>query len=363
MRRKIAALFLPLFLPLFLMQPLRALAAEDTVFDIVTGDGTRVTQFAGDADVGDEYISGDNRHFRITRVDADAHTAYAEALGAFQLPDVSWLEEEAQAVAAQKKAVAMYCIHSDESYVPTDGTSSIDRRGGIYDVAESLKSALEKQGVTVYYSDENHAPHDAGAYRRSRSTAASLAEEGVDAIFDIHRDGIPDPEQYESQVNGQEVTKVRLLVGRGNQNAEANKQFAAQIKAVADKLYPGLVKDIYMGKGSYNQDLMSQAVLLEFGTHTSDKKDVLSSTAYMASVLNRALYGGVKGPAGEGQNSAEKNTGWTSVAWMIGLLLVGTFVYAYAATGNGREAMQKWKRNFQEMSGGALGGGGGKDGE
>ena len=229
----------------------------------------------------------------MTDVDPAQKTARTESLGAFILPDVSWLDEDAQAVAAAKKAVALYCTHSDESYVPTDGSSSIEKRGGIYDVAESLKKELEQLGITVRYSDENHFPHDAGAYRRSRNTAAALAEEGVDAIFDIHRDGIPDASQYESRVKGQEVTKVRLLVGRGNQNAEANKQFAAQIKAVADKLYPGLIKDIYLGKGSYNQDLMSQSVLLEFGTHVSDKEEAIESTGYMANVLSRTLYGGV----------------------------------------------------------------------
>ena len=75
--------------------------------------------------------------------------------------------------------MALYCTHSDESYEEGDGKSSIEKRGGIYDVAEKLKAALEKKGVTVYYSDENHFPHDAGAYRRSRSTAASRSPGGA----------------------------------------------------------------------------------------------------------------------------------------------------------------------------------------
>ena len=150
------------------------------------------------------------------------------------------------------------------------------------------------------------------------------------------------------------MTKVRLLVGRSNQNAEANKQFAAQIKAVADRRYPGLVKDIYIGKGTYNQDLMSQAVLLEFGTHKSDKNQVLASTAYMADVLNRTLYGGVTGAAGSG--AAKENTGgWVGVAWVLGLLAAGMIAYSLLATGHGRDALAKFKSNFREMTGGLLG--------
>ena len=348
-----------LLLPVFAF----AEGEESEVYRILDAQGQTVTYFAGVPEAGDEYIAGDNRYYRVTQVDPDEKTAVSESLGSFSLPDVEWAVESALPVSARQKAVALYCTHSDESYEPTDGKSSIEKRGGIYDVAESLKKALEKKGITVYYSDENHYPHDAGAYRRSRSTAASLAGEGVDALFDIHRDGIPDASQYESKVSGEEVTKVRLLVGRSNQNAEANKQFAAQIKAVADKVYPGLVKDIYIGKGTYNQDLMSQAVLLEFGTHKSDKNEVLASTAYMADVLDRTLYGGVTGAAGSGKDSAaQRNTGGASgVAWLIGLLLIGVFVYAFAASGNIKTAAQKWKRSFQEMSGGMLGGRGGKD--
>jgi len=354
--------FVPiLMLFLLLAFPARADEADDgSVYEILDASGAAVTLFAGVPEAGDEYISGDNAHYRITRVEEAKKRAYADFLGAFSLPDIPWEEDDALPVSQAKHAVALYCTHSDESYEPTDGKSSISRRGGIYDVAEALKKHLEEKGITVYYSDENHFPHDAGAYRRSRSTAASLKEEGVDAMFDVHRDGIPDAAQYESEVNGKGVTKVRLLVGRSNQNADANRQFAAQIKAVADRRYPGLVKDIYIGKGTYNQDLMAQAVLLEFGTHKSDKSEVLSSTAYMADVLARALYGGVTGAAGDGGAARENTGGWKGVAWVLGLLVAGMFVYSLLATGSGKGALAKWKGNFREMTGGLFGGRGGR---
>ena len=341
---------------LILLLPALAFASEDedsAVYRLMDGQGETVTYYAGTPAPGDEYIAGSNAHYRVEQVDEAGKTASLRSLGTFQLPDVSFAQDEAKPVSAVKKAVALYCTHSDESYEPGDGASSLEKRGGIYDVAESLKSDLEKKGVTVYLSEANHYPHDAGAYRRSRATAASLAEEGVDAIFDVHRDGIPDARQYESQVDGDGVTKVRLLVGRSNQNAAANKQFAAQIKATADQLYPGLIKDIYIGKGTYNQDLMSQAVLLEFGTHKSDKSEVLASTSYMADVLDRTLYGGVTGAAGK---SASKNTGgWTGILWVVGLLLAGVLVYSFLSTGSAAGAAHKWKRQFQEMVGGLHG--------
>ena len=328
----------------------------ETVFRLLDENGASVTFYAGTPDPGDEYISSENKHYRVEKVDPESKTATVKLLGDYALPDVSFLNELAKPVSASgsKKAVAMYCTHSDESYTPTDGKSSLDKRGGIYDVAESFKKALEKEGVTVYYSDENHYPHDAGAYRRSRATAATLAEKGVDALMDIHRDGIPDAGEYEKTLNGRDVTKVRLLVGRSNQNAEANKAFASRIKAVGDQTYPGLIKDIYIGKGTYNQDLMGQSVLLEFGTYTNEKDAVMNSTEYMADVMNKTLYGSVKGAA-EGKQQ-ESVGAWKGIGWLLAALVAGALIFGFAATGTGKGAIQKWKRTFQEMTGGLTGG-------
>ena len=75
------------------------------------------------------------------------------------MPDVSWLDVgQAQPVFAQESAVpaasakaddsrkliAMYVTHSDESYVPSDGTQSVNGQGGIYDVAREFRDALQQ---------------------------------------------------------------------------------------------------------------------------------------------------------------------------------------------------------------------------
>ncbi len=335
----------------------------EEVFLLRDRQGVVVTEYAGLPEKGDEYIAADNSHYRVIEVDPSARQALCENLGVYDMPDVGWLEDFALPVAASEKAVAMYCTHSDESYEKNDGTTSDEQRGGIYDVADALKDALEKKGVTVYLDESTHHPHDAGAYRRSRATAAELAKKRVDAILDIHRDGIPNENQYTTNVAGDDMTKVRLLVGRANGNADANKQFAAQIKAVGDKVYPGLIKDIYIGKGTYNQDIMPHAVLLEFGTHTSDKDDVLTSTKYMADVLYRALYGGETGAAGgtdaNFRNSAvadgENKAGASGIAWIILAVVAAAIVYAFAASGRFKPAMEKTKRTFQELGGGLFG--------
>lgn len=331
--------------------------AAEEIYRIVDESGTYITHYSGTPEAGDEYIAHDNTWFAIRTVDAATHTALAESKGPYDMPGVDWLREgdDSQAVSAARRAVALYCTHSDESYEPTDGDASVTPRGGIYDVAEALKNNLESQGVTVYFDDSTHLPHDAGAYRRSRATAEQLLKNGVDAIFDVHRDGIPDPDQYNTTIAGEKASMVRLLVGRSNQNAAANKAFAAELKAVADEMYPELVRDIYIGKGTYNQDLSPRAVLLEFGTHTVDKERAEQATQYMARVMQKTLYGGVSGAAGSdtGDPAARERRGaWTGIAWIVGVAVVGAAVFALASTGGIRPAMGKLKDSAREMTGG-----------
>ena len=344
--------------------------AQEDVYELMDESGKVVTRFCGECDAGDEYISGDNRHYRVTEVNEADKTARVELLGDAEMPDTSWLNiDESTPVAAMgEKRIALYCTHSDESYKNGDGTQSIETRGGIYDVAQALADALGEQGVTVEFSEATHHPHDAGAYRRSRQTAIALLKTQPSAMFDIHRDGIPDPDEYAVTIGGKEMSMVRLLVGKSNQNKEANLSFAKQIKAVADKVYPKLIKDIYMGKGAYNQDLAPRCVLLEFGTHTLSKQRALASTTPMSEVIYRALYGGVTGSAGasdvSGQSSgtaagaetpaAKDNKGSGAIIWIIVALVVGLGLFAFLSTG-GKGGMNKFGRSFSEMTGGLFG--------
>ena len=360
------ALVLAVFLPSFA-------SAQTLVYTLVDQQGSVLTHICGECDVGDEYISHGNQHYRVEQVDTASKTAVARHLGSADMPDVSWLSmEDSQPVASVgQKKIALYCTHSDESYEKGDGTESKQGNGGIYDVAGAFGSALEDLGVTVEKSDATHLPHDAGAYRRSRQTAVELLKGQPNAIFDIHRDGIPNPDEYRTTVGNEEMSMVRLLVGKSNQNKDANLSFAKQIKAVADKTYPGLIKDIYMGKGTYNQDLAPRSVLLEFVTHTLPKELVLKSTKPMAESVYKALFGGVIGSAGTsdvtGRSSAKgtangeeltpatkDNSGSGWILWLVLALVAGLGIFALLSTG-GKGGMHKWGRSFSEMTGGLFG--------
>lgn len=350
---------------------------DSIVYSAVEENGQPLFTISSVLSEGDEYISGDNILYGIEKVNGTV--AIAKRIGEESMPDVSWLSTgEAQAVFApeqaaiqaasddtnstdSKKLIAMYVTHSDESYIPTDGTESIEGQGGIYDVARAFRDALQQRGIDVILDESTHLPHDSGAYRRSRRTAERLLQNQPDAIIDIHRDGIPNPEEYTTTIEGENASQVRLLVGRSNQNSDVNRTFAKQIKAIADKQYPGLIKDIFIGKGNYNQDLSPNAILLEFGTHTISKERVLNSTDVMAQVMSTALYGPETGSAKSTENvaadvSKEKNKGSMSgIALILVIVIAGVLLFALAQTGGGKAMGTKIGRNIREMTGGLIG--------
>ena len=381
MKDKFTRFLLSFFLALALYCACAVNASADDQVDAealhvaVDGSGAYLFSIHGVLSEGDEYIADDNVLYRIATVNSG--NAIAEKIGEEPMPDVSWLDVgEAQAVFASdeitqavsakanadKRLIALYVTHSDESYIPSDGSQSINGQGGIYDVASEFRDALQKQGVDVILDESTHLPHDSGAYRRSRQTAERLLQKQPDAIIDIHRDGIPDESEYARTINGEEASRVRLLVGRSNQNSSVNREFAKQLKAVADKQYPGLVKDIFIGKGNYTQDLAPHAILLEFGTHTISKERVLNSTDMMAQVMSTTLYGTQTGSAASEKSSSNQDAAVQSnkgvsggMIFLVLSVIAGVIIFLLAQTGGGKAMKTKFTRNISELTGGLFG--------
>ena len=294
--------------------------------------------------VGDELLTGDNKHYRVTKL--DGLNAYCELLAQREMKQVlAQLHSAAETVSTQTgpfRSVAIYSTHTDESYVPTSGTESKNGGGDILDVAATMVTVLEDQGIEVVHSDNIHDPHDVNAYQRSRKTAAELLQDGPAAIIDVHRDGVPDPEYYATEFDGEAATQIRLVVGRQNQNSEANIAFAEKMKAYYDEVKPGLIKSIFMAKGNYNQDLAPNSVLLEVGTHTNSLEQAEVGAREFAEALPQFL--GLKsateqpnaaGQPQAGQAAAKQDSSGISKAilWLVGIALVGGLGFVWISRG------------------------------
>lgn len=315
-----------------------------TLYDKETG--AAIEYMSRKVYVGDELLTGDNKHYRVVKLDGEK--AYCELLEERQLRKVlAELQEAAETVSTQPgafQAIAIYCTHTDESYVPTSGTESKNGGGDILDVATVMATVLEEQGVTVIHSENIHDPHDVNAYQRSRKTAAELLQEAPAAMIDVHRDGVPDPAYYATELDGEAATQIRLVVGRQNQNSEANIAFAEKMKAYYDEVKPGLIKSIFMAKGNYNQDLAPHSVLLEVGTHTNSLEEAEVGAREFAEALPQFL--GLKTAAEEQEPAAEQEAPQTQAAaengsgmgkaiiWLVVLVAVGGLGFVWISRGS-----------------------------
>ncbi len=295
-----------------------------TFTTIADEQGNLLSMMSRNVYVGDELYTSEGKGYRVNKVTGGMAEAVFTGMDAqiVAYNDFFTAREVPVATNAEKKGnIALYHSHTDESYVPSDGTEAIPFKGGIYQVGKAMVDKLQGSGISVNYDQTAHDPHDNNAYVRSRRTAANLMKDKPTAIFDVHRDGVPDPSYYRAEIDGKDVAKLRLVVGRENPRMEANMDFAKRMMAAANNAHPKVVKEIFVGKGDYNQDLSPTALLIEAGTHTNSKEQAEKGIALFTDAVPVAL--GISGSPAAAPTQPGKTTGagegWKAAGWILGI--------------------------------------------
>lgn len=310
---------------------------DGSYFTLVDENGKVLHKTSLPVYAGDEFIDPDNRRFKVTKI--EGLTCYCRLAGIEDMPQVAQMPAKKSffgltpVFAGARPLVGIYHTHSDESYVPSDGKESIRGKGGIFDVGRILSAKLKNLGLRVWHDTTPHDPHDANAYYRSRRTAAKLLRNGAQVLIDVHRDSVPE-DVYSAKVKGEKVTKVKLVVGRQNPHMAANLAFAKKIKAYLDKNEPGLSAGIFLGKGNYNQDLTSRALLIEVGAHTNSKNAAEKGVAYFAEIVPQVLELEPQATSAVSAGKGENKGYATSI--LVIILVAGLAYGAYLAINRGK---------------------------
>jgi len=317
--------------------------------------GLLVTKVSHRVMVGDEVITSEGKRYRVHKVgfnsaiarfmgmDSDL-LAYSEHYSKMVLPAVAPLWSN--------RPVAIYHTHTDESYLPSDGRISIPFHGGIIQVGNSYKINLSREGARVIHDITPHDPHDNNAYYRSRRTAFQLLKKNPLALFDVHRDGVDDPEFYREYIANKNVAQIRIVVGRQNPHMAANLDFAKRIMTYTNKIHPKVVKEIYMANGNYNQDLLSTSLLLEAGTYTNSKEEAIKGVDLLADAVPIVL-GITIPPEKSFTKPEERGSGvWPALVYIIILTIIGGGAFVIVNAGDLNE-VKKLMSNFyrNELSG------------
>ena len=309
---------------------------EKNVTEVYDLEGNYIFSTAMGVVPDDRYISQDNIEYVVREVEDDR--AIAEKKG-----EINLIEDEATAMpplaVEDKSTVGIYHTHNAESYVP-----EIDANGAgdVHEIGKVFKRSLEQNAVNVIHSENMHIPHDGGAYSRSKHTVKEILEHNPDAIFDIHRDAIPDENEYIYEENGRKLVQTRLVIGRQNPNKDVNEEFARHLKAVSDER-GGLIRDIFYGQGEYNQSLHPRNILLEVGTFGNNKEEAKVTATRLGEKVSLVLYGDRGEPISQ---AGEQRSAWNTIAWILGIFIAGTLGYLYINERSWEGVMERLREFF-----------------
>jgi len=270
---------------------------QEGFFTLVDQSGRVLLRTALSLAPGDIFIDPSNSWHRVVRVRGDlAETVDVVPSSSGPGPSTSTagLKPAAMPLGASRRVIVIYHTHSDESYIPSDGTDSIYGNGGVLAVGDAMAAGLSAAGFAVVHDRTPHDPHDSGAYPRSRRTVLNDLRYGPSLLFDVHRDSAP-PADYLTTVAGVETARVMIVIGGGNPLHQGNLDVANRLKAVSDSLYPSLCRGILIARGNYNQDLSPADILLEIGADTTPRPPAEHAGSLWANVVT--AYLGPPGPS------------------------------------------------------------------
>ncbi len=182
-----------------------------------------------------------------------------------------------------KDTVHLYFTHTRESYLPylegvTNPDSAMHSQINVTKVGEMVENQLEQQGIgtsidktDVIQNLNNKGLNYYSAYQESRPLVKAAMASNKDLLYliDIHRDS-QRRDVTTGIINGQSYAKLAFVVGEEHPNFEKNLKVATELHKLLESKYKGISRGVIAKKGSgtngkFNQDLSSNALLLEFG--------------------------------------------------------------------------------------------------
>ena len=205
-------------------------------------------------------------------------------------------------VNTDNKNVIIFHTHTCESYTQTENcryeesgnyrTTNLEY--SVSKVGDELGKYLTNYGFNVIHNKTYHDyPAYNGSYGRSLKTVSDiLSKNKANIIIDLHRDAMND-ETYAPKVKiGDEyVSQIMFVIGTDgsglkHDNWKQNLEFAIKVQQKGNELYPGLFKPIILRNARYNQNLSSEAVIVEFGATGNTLEEATGASKYLAIVLS-----------------------------------------------------------------------------
>ena len=204
--------------------------------------------------------------------------------------------------------ILIYHTHALEAYTPTEkypynergGTwRTADNTRNVVAVGELLAQELRSYGFNVIHDTTNHEPPKLStAYERSLETMEKYKKSypTIEMFIDLHRDaaGSKSTGDY-CVIDGEKTARIMFVVGTGKgatgtgynemPDFESNYALACALTDYLRGIDSGLVREIRVKKGRYNQHMSSHCILAEIGHNMNTLEEALSAVKHLAKAI------------------------------------------------------------------------------
>lgn len=202
--------------------------------------------------------------------------------------------------------------HTTETYMTevtdyyTDAFSSRSRNTAVnmVSVGEIVAEKLNTAGInTLHDKTEHDYPKYTGSYSRAAETIKGYLKKypSIKVVLDLHRDAAAsgdDKIKLSTEIGGKRAAQVMLVMGSQSGNSGSfpnwreNLKLAVRLQQALEKSYPTLARPISLTGGTYNQNLTTGSLLIEFGTDANTVAEAHYSAELVGTALADVLLSG-----------------------------------------------------------------------
>ena len=160
---------------------------------------------------------------------------------------------------------------------------------------EGLEAIVEENSIVDYMNLNNYSFGYSYVASRVFLDEKIKTYPSLEIFIDLHRDSAL-KKYTTTTINNKNYAKVLFVVGLEHANYKENLNTANKINAIIKSKYPTLSRGVITKKGKnvngkYNQDVSSNAVLIEVGAYENTIDEVYNTLEVLAPIIKEYLYG------------------------------------------------------------------------
>lgn len=204
--------------------------------------------------------------------------------------------------------ILIFHTHSQETFIDSREDKVEDTIVGIGTVLADILSNEYGVGVIhdLYQYDIVDGKTERGnSYERMEPSVRKILEQfpTIEVVIDLHRDAVPEDRRLVTQINGDDTAQIMFFngiccendngtsrdVGLSNPFLDENMALSLKAHLMANELYPGFTRKIYIKPYRYSLHMKPKSLLIEAGANTNTVQEVKNAMKPLAEILLKTL--------------------------------------------------------------------------